>query len=270
MGSKTAIPWCDRTFNPWRGCTHAATPECDHCYARTNVGVKLHGIGWGDDAVRVIKAESGWDEPYRWNRAAEKAGKRRRVFCGSLMDFFEKRADLWTPRARAARIMEQTSWLDWLILTKRPQHAWREWPWIKSDGTSDEQWPSNVALGTTVGHPDSLWRVEKLLKVPAAFRFLSIEPLLGELDLGLRSLQPTREYEFTQAARARIHQIIIGCESGARRRRCKQEWVESLIDQADAAGLLVFVKQMDINGKVSRNPAEWPESLRRREMPKCF
>ncbi|KKL91873.1 hypothetical protein LCGC14_1890260, partial [marine sediment metagenome] len=44
----------------------------------------------------------------------------------------------------------------------------------------------------------------------------------------------------------------------------------SLIDQADAAGLLVFVKQMDINGKVSRNPAEWPESLRRREMPKCF
>jgi len=63
-----------------------------------------------------------------------------------------------------------------------------------------------------------------------------------------------------------IDQIIIGAEFGPRRRPCKLEWVESLIDQADAAGVKVFVKQLSINGKVSYNPKEWPERFRRREL----
>ena len=264
MGSTTEIQWCNKTFNAWRGCSPARNgnriaPECEHCYAETNVGVKLHNIGWGDDATRVIKAESGWKQPYTWNRAAIKAGTRPRVFVGSLCDFFEDRPELVLPRQRTWRAIRECSHLTWMLLTKRPENLRSMLPW------SDRPWP-HVWLGTTAGHPDSLHRVGKLLECPAAFRYLSVEPLLGELDLELRPLGATREHEFGERRRARINWLIIGAESGPHRRPCKLEWVESLVDQADAAGVPVFVKQSDINGKLSKDPTEWPEKLRRREL----
>ena len=61
--------------------------------------------------------------------------------------------------------------------------------------------------------------------------------------------------------------MIIGCESGPKRRPCKIEWVRDLVRQCDAAGVKVFVKQLDIDGKVNKNPEEWPEDLRRQEYP---
>ena len=61
--------------------------------------------------------------------------------------------------------------------------------------------------------------------------------------------------------------MIIGCESGPKRRPCKVEWVRDLVQQCRAANVAVFVKQLDINGKVSKNPEEWPEDLRVREYP---
>jgi protein gp37 len=179
--------------------------------------------------------------------------------------------------------------------------------------------PPNVGLGTTVGHPDSLWRVEELLKVPAVFRFLSIEPLLEELDLDgylagnyscvdckyvgnvtgphlfcqrcgdemcaevcrcgedaydtscprCGAIEEFGEYgcEGKYPTPPVIDWLIIGCESGPHRRPCKPEWVKSLVDQADAAGVPVFVKQLEINGKVAANMAEFPEWARRREFP---
>lgn len=130
----------------------------------------------------------------------------------------------------------------------------------------DPKWPlPNLALGTTVENSDSLWRVDELVKCPAAFRYLSLEPLLGAVGLKLRPLRPTRAHEFGRQ-RAGIDHLIIGAESGPNRRDCKQEWAELLVDQADAAGVGVLVKQLHIDGKVSTNPADWPEKLRRREL----
>lgn len=89
MGEITKIQWADHTFNPWRGCTKI-DPACANCYAdaqsRRNPGVL--GV-WGPNGTRVVASESKWREPIKWNREAEKAGERRRVFCASLSDVFE-------------------------------------------------------------------------------------------------------------------------------------------------------------------------------------
>jgi protein gp37 len=88
MAANSAIEWTDHTFNPWRGCTkvHAG---CTNCYAEVNYSVKMHGVKWGPNGTRVKLSHAGWKEPLKWNREAEAAGERRRVFCASLADVFE-------------------------------------------------------------------------------------------------------------------------------------------------------------------------------------
>lgn len=88
MAENSKIEWTHHTFNPWRGCSkvHAG---CTHCYAETNMSVKLHGIKWGPNGTRVRASDAMWREPLKWNREAAQAGERRRVFCASLADVFE-------------------------------------------------------------------------------------------------------------------------------------------------------------------------------------
>jgi protein gp37 len=157
-----------------------------------------------------------------------------------------------------------------LILTKRPE---RMAEWFRGFYTG-QQPSKNVALGTTVGHPDSLWRIGELLKCPAAMRSLSVEPLLEELDLTTYLTPADRDhigedYGTWVAGKWQppLDQLIIGPETGPGARPCKLEWIESLVDQADAAGLAVFVKAFPIDGRVSKDMAEWPEWARRREFP---
>lgn len=86
---KTKIEWTDYTFNPWRGCTKIS-PGCANCYAETMSHRNPAVLGeWGLTAGRVIAPPSYWKEPLKWNRQAETAGVRRRVFCASLADVFE-------------------------------------------------------------------------------------------------------------------------------------------------------------------------------------
>lgn len=122
-------------------------------------------------------------------------------------------------------------------------------------------WPlPNVWLGTSVENQEMAnERIPHLLKCPAAVRFLSCEPMLGPVNLEepLGPLYPWLDW------------IIIGCESGPNRRPCELDWVHDLIDQCDAAGVPVFVKQISINGRVSKDPAEWPDWARRREFPEA-
>lgn len=153
-----------------------------------------------------------------------------------------------------------------------------------SDLETHINWPlSNLWLGVTAENQEMAdKRIPILLQIPAVVRFVSIEPCLEEILISAHYL-PQLKYllsggkpiygnnvvvyedgKFKQG----IDWVIVGCESGQNRRECKIEWVRSIVEQCKAANVPVFVKQLSINGKVSRDMAEWPEDLRVREYPK--
>jgi protein gp37 len=118
------ISWTHNTFNPWWGCVKVS-PACDHCYAERLANRKMHGPEdlWGKDAFRRAASEHQWEQPHRWNRSAARQGIPFRVFCGSMCDVIERRADLNPLRERLYGLIEETPNLDWLLLTKRPQEG---------------------------------------------------------------------------------------------------------------------------------------------------
>src|SRR5206468_8037213 len=185
MGKNSSIEWTHHTFNPWWGCTKVS-PGCKHCYAETF----SHRLGmaiWGVRNERRFFSEKHWREPLRWDREASKTGRRGRVFCASMADVFEARADLNSWRERLWALIDATPNLDWLLLTKRPDQIATKVPWRKN-------WPDNVWLGTTA--ENQLWagrRIPILLKHPAAVRFASCEPLLGPVDLSSWLTGPKRK-----------------------------------------------------------------------------
>lgn len=158
MADTTEISWTDATFNPWIGCSRVHT-GCERCYAESFA--KRYGKAtWGPNGTRVKTSEANWRKPLKWNREAEKAGVRRKVFCSSLADVFED----WTGpihdhqgrqlricvddgeivadsgaytnvrsltmndlRRMLFRLIDATPWLDWQLLTKRPENIRRMW-----------------------------------------------------------------------------------------------------------------------------------------------
>lgn len=246
----TKIPWCDETWNVITGCT-PCSEGCENCYAK-RMAPRLAGrFGYpADDPFRVTFHKDRLDEPTRWK-------KPRRVFVCSM-------GDLWHPdvrirhRAAVLRIIEECSQHHFLCLTKRPQRVSPEWPWMQVKGYRGGRWPDNVWFGvTTENQRRANERIPLLLKTQAAVRFISIEPMLGPVDLGPMAQYPSYELDW----------VIIGCESGPKRRPCSLDWVRSAVDDCVCRRLPVFVKQLDIDGRVSREPNEWPEWARRQEFP---
>jgi len=113
----------------------------------------------------------------KWNRRAERNQVPEVVFCGSLCDIFDEHPDVTEWRKEFFAIAMDSSALDVLILTKRPQHVPVMAPpqWAHS-------WPSHVWLGVSVGHPDSIFRAYELLLLPVPIKVLSIEPYIKEVD----------------------------------------------------------------------------------------
>lgn len=122
MGKETGIEWTDHTFNPWWGCVKVSA-ACTHCYAETLAA--RWAFKWGAAAAPRAFGDKHWNEPLAWNRKAIADGVRRRVFCASMADVFERRdnehgATLDALRARLWLLIEATPGLDWQLLTKRP------------------------------------------------------------------------------------------------------------------------------------------------------
>lgn len=205
MGETTAIGWTDHTFNPWWGCTKIEGPNgtgsaCDHCYAATFAKRTGHDV-WGKDGDRRFFGDKHWNEPLKWERdaAAGKPGPNtgrpdHLVFCASMADVFEARDDLNGERERLWRLIDVTPHLTWLLLTKRPEQVLRRTPWAWRVGQNTSpphredraNWPRNVWIGTTVeDQARADLRIPRLAKIPAPVRFLSCEPLLGPIDLGV-------------------------------------------------------------------------------------
>lgn len=233
------ISWTHHTFNPWRGCVKVS-PGCQHCYAET-LSRRWGQDIWGVDKPRVIASDAYWKQPAKWNREAEAAGERRRVFCASLADVFEDRPDLDEPRRRLFNLIMDTPHLDWLLLTKRPQNIvplMRRIPILKRDNLWEHLWLAhdgegylrhfpNVWLGTTAEDQQRAdERIPHLLRVPASVHFLSCEPLLGAVNLQIARAEPCmrRSYleynqrikdgKFSDATYNRVDWVICGGESG--------------------------------------------------------
>lgn len=163
MGKTTGIEWCDATFNPWWG-RAKVSPACKSCYAEAfakRVGQKV----WGETSDRRFFGEGHWTEPERWSRDAQKAGIRRRVFCASMADVFEDRRDLDEHRERLWNLIERTPWLDWLLLTKRPEnHGMVPLAW-----QTGSRHPANVWLGCTAENQEYVdSRTSHLLEIGRA------------------------------------------------------------------------------------------------------
>ena len=208
MGGSTKIAWCDSTWNPWIGCTNVS-PGCDHCYAEA-LAKRTGFAKWGNHPRRRT-SPAYWKQPLTWNRAAEKAGVRRRVFCASMADVFDNqvdpawRCDLWD-------LIYATPELDWLVLTKRPQNIAGMLP-VKAKGALadlGDGWP-NVWLGTTVeDRTHGRRRAWDLAQIPAVVRFWSVEPLLEDLgDCDSLCLRDT-----ATDGRPAVSWCIVGGESG--------------------------------------------------------
>lgn len=269
MGERTAISWCHHTFNVWWGCVHApAEPgadqddiseECRNCYAES-FDRRVGGEHWGATAPRRFFGDAYSNKPLRWNSQANRLGKRARVFCSSMADWAERHADpeinarMDAERAKLWRLIRETPWLDWLLLTKRAERLPDLLPWMSrpvNDGGRymdheqlleiSQPWP-NVWVGVTAGTRRSLWRVYKLREVSAAVRFVSCEPLLEHItdedwDDALRGGY------YAVPEEHRVHWLIVGDESGRRRRPARPEWIETARDAAERHGVAFHFKQ---------------------------
>lgn len=296
MSENTKIEWADHSWSPWRGCTKVS-PGCANCYAETLSKRNPAVLGqWGKGKPRVLA--KNWGDPVRWQKRTSMDMPRPRVF-PSLCDWLDEEVSTeW--RVRFLRLMFDTPHLNWLLLTKRPDEFHvlmaRCLDAIgKSEGFPKEGKPSpfgDWAVGWLSGKasPDNVWfgvsvedqkradeRIPILLQIPAVVRWLSLEPLLGPVDL-------TEAGSKVFAAWRKLHWLVIGGESGHGARPCNVEWVRSLKDQGKHAGVPVFVKQLGANphcdcGELPAggnaemmhpkggDPSEWPADLRVREFP---
>jgi len=121
VGERTSIEWCDATFNVAWGCEKIA-PGCKHCYAETWAKRMGHDV-WGGGKVRRLFNDKHWRQPLLWAKkwAAEKRGRRMRIFTSSMCDVFEDHDMVEAQLPRLWDLVRATPDVDWLVLTKRVQ-----------------------------------------------------------------------------------------------------------------------------------------------------
>lgn len=283
MGEQTKIEWCDATFNPWIGCTKLSE-GCRNCYALDLMETRYKRVKWGPTGTRQRTSEANWRKPLQWSKEkwcqcsvcgwrgslkevawsvprgfvcpvcqGKAEPTRARVFCASLADVFEDRPELAPWRADLFDLIAQTPNLDWLLLTKRPENVN---DMVPAQWRNVNRWPANVWMGTSVEDQQRAdERIPHLLKVPARVRFLSMEPLLGPVDLRSLWLPKTCWHcnEELHGLPGRcwcgvchypdIRWIIVGGESGHNARPMHPEWARSLRDQCQVAGVAFHFKQ---------------------------
>lgn len=225
MAKKTNIEWCNHTFNPWIGC-HKVSEGCKHCYAETWALQKQRVTAWNKDSER--KPVQNWLVPEKWNRNALAAKQYKTVFCASLSDVFEDRDDVIELRKDMWGLVKRTSCLIWMVLTKRPENIEKLLPEDWGEGYE------NVCLMVTAENQECFdKRVSILQGIPAKHRALSIEPLVGPINIEEGKL-------------AGIDMVIVGGESGQKIdniRPMNPAWVRQLRDDCAREEVPFFFKQ---------------------------
>lgn len=233
MSENTKIEWCDATINHWTVCT-PISPACDNCYARA-MAKRLWGVGWGSSVPRH-QFHGAAASLFALRRKAERLGRPLKVFHNSLSDFFDNEVPVqW--RIEAMRAIVDAPNLIHLLLTKRIGNAAEMLEQAfravhgQREGWADNMLP-NVWIGATICNQEEADRdIPKLEAVPAAIRFLSMEPLLGPVNI------------VSALFRRRLHWGIVGGESGPNARPMHPDNARSLRDQFEAAGIPFLFKQ---------------------------
>jgi protein gp37 len=240
MNPSTGIEWTESTWNPVRGCTKVS-PGCKHCYAETFAerwrGIPGHPYEQGFD-LRLVPEKL--EEPLRWKSP-------RLIFVNSMSDLFHEEVP-FSFIEQVFNAMERAHWHTFQVLTKRAERL--------SELASRLPWPENVWQGVSVESDRYLGRIAKLRTVPAAVRFLSLEPLLGPLpDLPLDG----------------VSWVIVGGESGHSHRSMDAAWVRDIRRQCLRKRVPFFFKQWGgrtpkAQGRVLDGKT-WSQMPRREENP---
>lgn len=235
MAENSLIQWTDHTWNPWQGC-RKVSDGCKNCYMFRDKK------RYGQDASVVIRsAKATFNKPLQWKEPA-------RVFTCSWSDFFIEEADSW--RDDAWDIIRRTPHLTYMILTKRPERITDCLP---------EDWGNgypNVWLGVTAENQEQYdARVTVLLSMPATKRFVSIEPCLSSINLGLLGTAPKQWGHGYTPISSLIDWIIVGAESGPGARPMERKWAIDILNQCLWAKIPFFYKQgPDDNGNIIKMP----------------
>lgn len=212
MSSNSRIEWTDSTWNPVTGCDRTS-PGCDNCYAE-RMARRLRAMG-------NPRYRNGFELTLHWDKVNEPAQWKspRRVFVNSMSDLFHTDVPLEFVNA-VFTSMNTATRHQFQVLTKRA----RRLPQI----ASHLDWSPNIWMGVSVEDHRYKWRIDYLRRVPAAVRFLSIEPLVGPVDV----------LDLTG-----IDWVIVGGESGPGARPMNPDWVRDVQRQCAQRRIPFFFKQ---------------------------
>lgn len=212
MAQQSSIEWTEATWNPVTGC-NKISPGCKNCYAE-RLAARLQAMGSYRyrNGFEVTLQEDIVELPLNWKQP-------KIIFVNSMSDLFHK--DI--PSDFIVKVfdtMKRADWHTFQILTKRSDRLLSLAPYLP--------WPKNVWMGVSVESPNYTFRIHELVKVPAAVRFLSVEPLLAAIpQLSLRG----------------IDWVIVGGESGPGAREMKPEWVQQIRKRCREMKVPFFFKQ---------------------------
>ncbi len=300
------IGWCDRTLNPAIYRCQEVSPACAHCYAAImahrqvamgnyppGITVKrASGVHWSG----VVKVDA--DRIKRVFAKLPDLGRGRRVFVTSMADLFHRDVPFDFIERVFVEMVKRPSWT-FMVLTKRPERAVEWWhhrvvgpsAWATAGYTAitgtrvEPLWPANVWMGTTVEDQERAnERIPHLLQIPAKVRFLSCEPLLGPIQLGIQRCSScggtgtisgdppqdcqecdgrgrwTMHPDGVHSLPATIDWVIAGGESGSKSRPTNPAWFYSLRDQCVDAGVSFWFKQWGMwapGEEIEANGTDW-------------
>lgn len=212
MSSTTSIEWTNSTWNPVTGCIKISV-GCKNCYAeRLAKRLQCMGNPRYTHGFQVQLHNDLVTLPLQWK-------KPRLIFINSMSDLFHEQVPLEFIKSVFMTI-QSASHHTFQLLTKRAKRL--------ADICDSLPWPENLWVGVSIEDQDNVWRVEYLKRVPAHLRFISCEPLLGNINLSIEG----------------IHWVIVGGESGPHARYMDLDWVRSLRDQCNENHVSFFLKQL--------------------------
>lgn len=210
--AQSTIEWTESTWNPVTGCTKIS-PGCKNCYAErmANRLQAMNQVNYANGFELTLQ-EHMLERPLQWKKS-------QFIFVNSMSDLFHEDVPLEYIQ-RIFDVMRRADWHTFQVLTKRSKQLF--------DLSKEINWPDNVWMGVSVENQKYTYRIDHLRQTAAKTKFLSLEPLIGQLpNLNLKN----------------IDWVIVGGESGPKARPMKKEWVIEIRDQCLQANIPFFFKQ---------------------------